>query len=182
MGQSAWKVCSSCKKEIGFAQVYYLCSVSTCRSKRTGLFFCSPPCFEAHLPMMRHRDAWAEEERSPTREQAAELARDEAAKRAASETAERGGEARRRIANAETGELEENEKDLPRDVLVVTSKLKKYVRERASMNTSDNAMDVLSDHLRWLSVRALRRAAQEGRKTVLDRDFSAVIKELRGLT
>ena len=33
-----------------------------------GLYFCSLPCWEAHLPMMRHRDAWAVEARAPERD------------------------------------------------------------------------------------------------------------------
>jgi histone H3/H4 len=37
---------------------------------------------------------------------------------------------------------------------------------------------VLSDHLRWLSVEALRKAAEDGRKTVMDRDYEHVIRVL----
>jgi histone H3/H4 len=39
------------------------------------------------------------------------------------------------------------------------------------MNTSDGVMDVLSDIVRELCDGAIRKAAQEGRKTVMDRDF-----------
>ncbi len=193
MSEGAWKLCSSCKKEIGFGSLYYRCSVSTCQSKRTGMYFCSVPCFEAHLPMMRHRDAWAEQETAPSRAQAAAEAADterkikETAERKAKEAAERqdreegatdGSGARRRILNAQTGELQENTADLPKDVLVVASKLKNYIKARAGMNTSDGVLPVLSDHLRRLSILALRHAAQEGRKTVLDRDFQAVLSKL----
>ncbi len=62
-----WRVCSSCRKDIGFDQDYYTCSVSTCNRKRTALVFCSVACWDAHLPTARHRDAWAEEQRSPKR-------------------------------------------------------------------------------------------------------------------
>jgi histone H3/H4 len=55
--------------------------------------------------------------------------------------------------------------------LVVVSKLKKYIKDRSGMNTSDGAMAVLSAHLRALSNEAIRTAARDGRKTVLDRDF-----------
>jgi hypothetical protein len=62
-----WKVCSSCKKGIGYDQDYYECSVSTCNRLRTALFFCSVDCWDAHLPGARHRSAWAVEKRSPKR-------------------------------------------------------------------------------------------------------------------
>ena len=55
-----FRLCSSCKKELPFQSAYYVCSVSTCNRKRTGLTFCSLPCFEAHVPTVRHREAWAE--------------------------------------------------------------------------------------------------------------------------
>jgi hypothetical protein len=60
-----WRVCSICRKPIAAGQIYYVCSVSTCNRVRTGLFFCSPECWEGHLPTARHRDAWAEERRAP---------------------------------------------------------------------------------------------------------------------
>src|SRR6185503_1964626 len=61
-----WRHCSSCRAAIGFEQIYWECSVSTCaRVARTGLFFCSVSCWEAHLPTMRHREAWAVEKRAP---------------------------------------------------------------------------------------------------------------------
>jgi hypothetical protein len=57
------------------------------------------------------------------------------------------------------------------DVLVVVSRLKAYVRERFGMNTSDAVMDVLSDHLRAVCHRAADNARNDGRKTLMDRDF-----------
>jgi hypothetical protein len=160
-----WRHCSTCKKPIEFEQSYYECSVSTCTRKRTGLFFCSLGCWEAHLPMMRHRDAWAVEARAPSRaeweaEQAAEAASEGESKSAAVEAP------RRRVV-ASGGD------DLPRDVLVVISKLKAYVRARSGMNTSDGVARVLSDALRRWCDRAIDNAARDGRKTVLDRDFSS---------
>lgn len=62
---ATFRVCSSCRKPIGFGKVYYVCSVSTCNRKRTGLFFCSVECWSDHLPTARHRDAWAEERVAP---------------------------------------------------------------------------------------------------------------------
>ena len=60
-----WKKCNICKKEIPFESTYYLCSVSTCRSKRTGLTFCSLECWDAHLGFVKHRSSYAEEARAP---------------------------------------------------------------------------------------------------------------------
>ncbi len=61
--------------------------------------------------------------------------------------------------------------DRPDEVLVVVSKFKEYVRERAGMSTSDAVAKVLSAHLRRVARRAIRRAAADDRKTLLDRDF-----------
>src|SRR5438094_598509 len=63
---SFWKRCSNCKKELPFAGTYWACNVSTCNRPRTALVFCSVSCWDAHVPTLRHRDAWAEERRSPT--------------------------------------------------------------------------------------------------------------------
>jgi hypothetical protein len=62
----AWRKCSSCKKSIGFGQDYWVCNVSTCNRKRTGLAFCRVSCWDAHLPLMNHRESWAEERKAPT--------------------------------------------------------------------------------------------------------------------
>lgn len=65
-GQDYWKKCNICKKEINFGAAYYLCSVSTCRSKRTGLLFCSMSCYDTHLGYVSHRSSYCEEEKAPT--------------------------------------------------------------------------------------------------------------------
>ena len=59
------------------------------------------------------------------------------------------------------------------EVLVVVSKLKKYIRAKSGMNTSDAVVSVLSEHLRQVCDRAIQKATEDGRKTVLDRDFKA---------
>jgi histone H3/H4 len=61
--------------------------------------------------------------------------------------------------------------DSAREVLIVVSKLKKYIRARSGMNTSDAVVPVLSDHLRRLCDEAIANATRDGRKTVMDRDF-----------
>ena len=60
---------------------------------------------------------------------------------------------------------------LPRDVLVVVSKLKAYVKAASGMNTSDGVTEVLSEKLRDLCDDAIERAKADDRKTVMDRDF-----------
>jgi histone H3/H4 len=57
------------------------------------------------------------------------------------------------------------------ETLVVASKLKNYIREKSGMNTSAAVIDVLSNKLRALCDEAVERAKQDGRKTVMDRDF-----------
>jgi hypothetical protein len=57
-----------------------------------------------------------------------------------------------------------------RDILIVMSKLKKYIKDRSGMNCSDAVADVLSEHVRALCDDSIRAAGRDERKTVLDRD------------
>lgn len=57
-----------------------------------------------------------------------------------------------------------------KDILIVVSKMKKYIRDRSGMNCSDAVAEMLSDHVRVLCDDAIRAAARDERKTVLDRD------------
>ncbi len=57
------------------------------------------------------------------------------------------------------------------EVLVVASKVKGYIREQGEMKTSSAVLTVLSDRIRRLCDQAMENARQDGRKTVLDRDF-----------
>jgi hypothetical protein len=57
-----------------------------------------------------------------------------------------------------------------RDILIVISKLKKYIKDRSGMNCSDAVAEVLSDHVRALCDDSIRAAGRDERKTVLDRD------------
>jgi len=162
-----FRVCSTCRTPIAFGARYYRCSVSTCNRPRTALYFCSVPCWDAHVPEARHRDAWAEETRAPTREawqaeQRAEMAASEASM---DEKTPR----ERKMVTPKADEL-------PREVLVVVSKLKAYIRARSGFNTSDGVTDMLSDHLRRLCDLAIDNASVESRKTVLDRDFKPLLK------
>lgn len=67
-------------------------------------------------------------------------------------------------------------KPVPKDVLIIASRLKEYVTARADFNTSASVMDVLSDYVRVITDRAIDNARAEGRKTVLDRDFDFLRK------
>lgn len=57
------------------------------------------------------------------------------------------------------------------DVLVVVSKVKKYVKDAAGMNTSGNVASKLSEAVRRMCAQAIEKAKADGRKTVMDRDF-----------
>lgn len=175
-----FRLCSSCKKELAFESAYYVCSVSTCNRKRMALTFCSLPCFEAHVPTVRHREAWAEQRRAPTRaEHERELAEERAAAqvvdtRAMVSTAPPQPAGRRLVGVGQKpapGPVALSSGGVEHDVLVVVSKLKAYVRARAGMNTSDGVAEVLSDIVRELCDGAVQKAAAEGRKTLLARDF-----------
>lgn len=58
------------------------------------------------------------------------------------------------------------------EVLVVVSKIKKYIRSVSGMNTAGSVAPALSNTIRDLCDQAIERARSDGRKTVMDRDFS----------
>lgn len=155
--------CSTCKTPIPFGASYYRCSVSTCNAKRFTLRFCSVPCWDAHQAEANHRDAWAEEDRAPSRAVHEEQQRAQQAER------------ERRAASPEAPEIREARGKAAHEVLVVSTKVKAYVKDRAKMSVSDKVMGVLSDHLRDLSRVAIERSGKDGRKTVMDRDVSPLI-------
>ena len=57
------------------------------------------------------------------------------------------------------------------DVLVVTSKVKKFVREKSGFNTSAELIQALSEEVEKLCLAAIERAKADGRKTVKGRDL-----------
>jgi len=202
-----WLRCSACRKEIAYGQVHWVCSVSTCNRSRTRLVFCSVACWDSHVATLRHRDAWAVEARAPSRAEAAAERSAEAAVRsspaapAAPAAAAAPASVRppaaplsepafRRVVTAPAGAppaaaaggapaAPTLSEDYERDVLIVVSKMKKYIKERSGMNTSDAVADVLGEHVRRVCDDAIRAAAADGRKTVLDRD---VPRPVRGTT
>jgi histone H3/H4 len=58
-----------------------------------------------------------------------------------------------------------------KDVLVVVSKVKTYIKDKSGMNTSGGVAPALSEQVRKLCDDAIERARTDGRKTVMDRDF-----------
>lgn len=144
-----WRRCSACKKPIAQGAVYQECSVSTCNRPRTGLVFCSLACWDSHLPTANHREAWAIERRAPLAGQ------------------EQDEPARRRMVRPDAAEAPVDDAD----VLVITSRLKDYIRRKSGMNTSDRVLAPLSDLVRIICDEAIDNARAEGRKTVMDRDL-----------
>jgi hypothetical protein len=160
-----WKACSSCKKDIAYRAAYYVCSVSTCNRKRTGYAFCSVDCWDAHVPVLNHREAWAEERTAPPPPAAEPPPTPEPA----------AAPGRRRIVRP-SGTRARQSPDLSpvtdKEVLVVASRLKNYVRERSGdMSTSAEVLDILSDLIRQQCDDAIRRARRDGRRTIKGRDF-----------
>jgi hypothetical protein len=60
--------------------------------------------------------------------------------------------------------------DVPREVLIVASRLKDYVRARSGYNTSDRVLAPLSDIVRQVVDQTIENARRDGRMTILDRD------------
>jgi histone H3/H4 len=57
------------------------------------------------------------------------------------------------------------------EVLVVTSKVKKYIKDQADFNTSASTIEALSKAVQKLCDAAVEKAKSDGRKTVKDRDI-----------
>lgn len=155
MEQNYWRKCGSCKKEIGFNAVYQACSVSSCNK----FAFCSVDCWDQHNPVMNHKNAWAEERRSPKKEDF---------------SPETEVAPRRIVVNApkaQTSLASVGSSAMEKEILIVASKLKQYVKDKYDLNTSANVMEALSDHVRFITDKAAIAARAEGRKTLMDRDF-----------
>lgn len=116
------------------------------------------PCFDDHVPIFRHKDAWAEERLAPK-----ELDPADAPPQSKLSTA--------RLVSTSSSTSASTKSDLPHDVLVVASKLKDYIRAKSGMNTSASVLDRLSDMIRVQCDKAIERANNDNRKTVMDRDF-----------
>ncbi len=58
------------------------------------------------------------------------------------------------------------------DVLVVSSKVRKFVQEKAQFNTSSEFLEALSKRVESVCLEAIERARSDKRKTVKERDLS----------
>lgn len=170
-----WRRCSNCKNPIALGGRYWVCSVSSCQRVRAPIQFCKETCWEVHNEIENHRDGWCEERRAP-------MTADEATAEPASSRAEeprkvvrdvpRPAPATTTASAPSTAGLAPADKEQLDEVLVVVSRLKGYIRTRSSgMNTSDDVLPLLSDHLRKMCDEAIGRARTAGRKTVMARDF-----------
>ncbi len=189
-----WRRCSTCKTQLDFSANYWVCNVSTCNRKRTGLVFCSVSCWDAHVPLMNHREVWAEERKAPSKEEherdmagssgGGSSSRSEktppvqtaSGQSAGNSESNSGG--RRVIKRSPTMQMVSSSPQKSKmnsneevEVLVVASKVKAYVKDHADMNTSASAFQALTHIVRAACRDATERAHQEGRKTVMDRDF-----------
>lgn len=163
---SVWRPCSGCKKPIAHGQIHQVCSVSTCNRARVGFVFCCVACWDAHVPVMNHRDAWCEERRAP-REEAAPLGGGPlgGAPLDGRPPDARAADPRRRIVPSPAPE------PVTDDVLIIASRLKQYISDRADMNTAGDVLEVLSEIVRVHADAAIERARADCRKTVKGRDF-----------
>jgi hypothetical protein len=118
-----------------------------------------------HLPGANHREAWAVERRAPTKPDA-EAGRKPAPAKSAKPAESR--PARRILVSPPTPK--KTTEDVPREVLIVASRLKDYVRAKSGYNTSDRVLDPLSDIIRRVVDQTIENARRDGRMTILDRD------------
>jgi histone H3/H4 len=58
------------------------------------------------------------------------------------------------------------------DLLVVSSKIKQYIKNKAQFNTSGETITLLSQLVEKELEGAIENAKNEGRKTVMARDFT----------
>lgn len=142
LNKNYWRKCGACKKEINLATKYYQCSISSCKK----FAYCSVDCCGQHQTVMNHKNSWAEENISPS----------------SNDT----GPSRRLITSKKSINSANTE-----DILIVASKLKKYIKDKHDINTAANVMPKLSTLVRHLCDEAISNARQEGRKTLMDRDF-----------
>lgn len=176
-----WLKCTACKNPIAYGATHWVCSVSTCNRKGTGFVFCTVSCWDSHVADARHRDAWAVEKRAPTKEQWAKEVAENPAPAPAPAPAQPAPAVQRRVvvgeapaAAAPSGGMQLA--DAERDVLIVVSKMKKYIKDRSGFNCSDAVAEMLSDHVRAICDDAIRAAARDERKTVLDRDVPRPVR------
>ncbi|HEY4055059.1 MAG TPA: hypothetical protein VGM39_00580 [Kofleriaceae bacterium] len=177
-----WVKCTECRTDIPYGATYQQCSVSTCNRSRFPLYFCSVICWDAHMSTANHREAWAVEAQAPTKEQWTneQAARPPAATPDKPAPSTGSAPVRRVVGDASPSTAAAVEGNVAlsstfdKDVLIVVSKMKKYIKDRSGMNCSDAVAEQISDHVRAVCDEAIRAAGRDERKTVLDRDVPKV--------
>jgi hypothetical protein len=183
VNDNVWRRCSACKNPILHRATYWVCSVSTCNRKRTGMGFCTVSCWEVHLPVANHREAWAVEEKAPN--SGSYVEQQQSSARAPAKPAPRPAPSRPAVepVSRSAGKREpdtptarqappsERSADkMEEEILIVVSKMKDYIRWKSGYNTSDRVAVPLSAILRKACDEAIETATRDERKTVLDRD------------
>lgn len=169
MSDNFWRRCSSCKTEISFNTPYYVCSVSTCRQKRTDYVFCKLECWDRHIPVERHRS-----DNVSAIEKTAPKPGEGSPRRVvvtASGSTPQSFHAKESSSKKDSG----GSSSMEGQVLVVASKVKKYINDTSRMNTSASTMDALSTCIRKICDKAILNAQADGRKTVMDRDVPHIL-------
>jgi len=159
--QNYWRKCIICKNQINFSTKYYKCTVTGCDKKRAPAQFCSVDCWGIHNTSLNHKSAWAEEYHSPSKAEWIEQSKNEPRVRMVSSIPK----------SKETSSSLNSSDSIPKDILVVASKLKAYIKARSDMNTSADVMPALSEIMREVCDKAIENAKSDGRKTVMARDF-----------
>jgi histone H3/H4 len=59
-----------------------------------------------------------------------------------------------------------------KEVLVVASKVKKFIKDKSDLNTSSQVMEQLTLRVQRICLDSIKRAIDDKRKTVMDRDFT----------
>ena len=122
------------------------------------MVFCQVSCWDAHVPVMGHKDPWALEKEAPSKAQWAHTQNPESVPKPKPSPYFNGGKSN-------------PEKSMEHEILVVASKVKAYIKSRSGMNTSSSAMEAISDFIRKYADEAITEAKKADRKTVLDRDI-----------
>lgn len=135
--------------------------------------FCSPVCWDGHLGYARHRESYAEEALAPTREEFLTSQEEDEEDSPMSHD----GEKRRivishpPVSGQNAGAISPSRSSLPAvETLVVVSKIKKFVRDQSGFNTSQCAIDALTQKVVEECLKGIERANAVGRKTFMGRD------------
>ena len=166
-----WRKCSLCKKEIPFGAKYFACSVSTCKHPRTGFQFCSVECWDGHLGIVHHREAWAEEAIAPARADDADQPVLERRPPIKMMIEKKIMEPKATEGRLEAGISAPAQPAGELGTLVVVTRIKQLIRDRSGFNTSQDCIDALSGHVVELCMKGIESARADRRKTVMSRDI-----------